>query len=243
MNIKLTKTEWSEILVRSELTNGTDLLIFQALYSFEKHKAYASQIGLLLGHKGKSPHAPLNLEVGRYAKRIAKFYNIQFTKRSTTKYKYWDLFFNGWYEGKFFVWQLKPELAEALKNCKLTGEQPLPEELFFENTLILSEGAKRIVVVNAYERNPRARSICISYWGNQCVICDFDFFKAYGDIGSDFIHVHHLVPVSEIGQSYQIDPVNDLRPVCPNCHAMLHMSHPPLGIEKLKEIIQANQDK
>ena len=79
MATELTKTQWSEILVHQELTNETDLSIFQALYSFEEHKAYASQVALLLGYKGRSPHAPLNSEVGRYAKRIAKFYDIQFT--------------------------------------------------------------------------------------------------------------------------------------------------------------------
>lgn len=50
-------------------------------------------MGLLLGYNGKSPHAPLNSEIGRFAKRIAKHYDIQFTERSSRKYKYLDLFF------------------------------------------------------------------------------------------------------------------------------------------------------
>ena len=131
------------------------------------HKAYASQLGLLLGYQGKSPHGPLNLEIGRFAKRIVKHYDIQFTERSSRKYKYWDLFFNGWEEGKLFVWQ-RPELARALEDCKLTGEQPYPEELPLENGVVLTECVKRTVVVNAYERNPKARNICISHWGSQC---------------------------------------------------------------------------
>ena len=47
-------------------------------------------MGLLLGYNGKSPHAPLNSEIGRFAKRIAKHYDIQFTERSSRKYKYLD---------------------------------------------------------------------------------------------------------------------------------------------------------
>lgn len=237
---ELSTAQWSEILSHQKLTNEMDLSIFQALYACEGHKAYASEIGLLLGYKGKSPHAPLNLEIGRLAKRISKHYDIQFTERSSRKYKYWDLFFNGWEEGKYFVWQLRPELAKALKNLKLTGEQPYPEELLADS-LPLNEGAKRTVVVNAYERNPKARSLCIAHWGSQCVACGFDFFNIYGTIGSGFIHVHHLVPVAEIGKSYQVNPVNDLRPVCPNCHAVLHTSNPPLSIEQLREIIHANK--
>jgi 5-methylcytosine-specific restriction protein A len=101
MASELSTVQWSEILSRQELTNENDLSIFQALYSFESHKAYASQIGLLLGYKGKSPHAPLNSEIGRLAKRIAKHYDIQFTERSSRKYKYWDLFFNAGKKGSF----------------------------------------------------------------------------------------------------------------------------------------------
>ena len=243
MATELTKTQWSEILVHQELTNETDLSIFQALYSFEEHKAYASQVALLLGYKGRSPHAPLNSEVGRYAKRIAKFYDIQFTERNARKYKYWDLFFKGWEEGKYFVWQLRPEIVEALENCGLTGEQPYAEELIVEKDLVLTEGARRTVIVNAYERNPKARSACIFHWGCQCAVCNFDFLKTYGDIGSGFIHVHHLVPVSEIGTSYQVDPIKDLRPVCPNCHAMLHTSNPPLNMEELRELISAKKSE
>ena len=239
--IGLSKNQWNEIILNQELTKEIDMSIFQALYSFNDHKAYASQIGLLLGFKGKSLHAPLNSEIGRYAKRISKIYKIQFTERSLGKYRYWDLFFNGWEEGNYFVWQLRSEIVSALENCKLTGEQPYAEELILEDGLSLIEGAKRTVTVNAYERNPKARELCIKYWGALCDVCGFDFQRTYGNIGSGFIHVHHLVPVSEISKSYQVNPINDLRPVCPNCHAMLHTSNPPLDVQQLKGLIQARQ--
>jgi 5-methylcytosine-specific restriction protein A len=239
--IGLSKNQWNEIILNQELTKEIDMSIFQALYSFNDHKAYASQIGLLLGFKGKSLHAPLNSEIGRYAKRISKICEIQFTERSLGKYRYWDLFFNGWEEGNYFVWQLRSEIVAALENCKLTGEQPYAEELILEDGFFLIEGAKRTVTVNAYERNSKARRLCINHWGALCDVCGFDFQKTYGNIGSCFIHVHHLVPVSEIGKSYQVNPVNDLRPVCPNCNAMLHTSNPPLGIEQLKGLIKARQ--
>ena len=67
--IGLTKDQWIEIILNHELTLEIDISIFQALYSFNAHKAYASQIGLLLGVKEKSLHAPINLEIGRYAMR------------------------------------------------------------------------------------------------------------------------------------------------------------------------------
>ena len=33
------------------------------------------------------------------------------------------------------------------------------------------------------------------------------------EVGEGFIHVHHIKPVSEIGETYQVDPIDDLIPV------------------------------
>ena len=84
------------------------------------------------------------------------------------------------------------------------------------------EGAKKTITVNQYERNQIARQKCIKINGCRCAVCGIDFESMYGDIGRGFIHVHHIVPISSIGESYKVDPVTDLVPVCPNCHAMLH---------------------
>lgn len=239
MATELTKKQWIEILKNPDITKEIDLAMFQATYSFDGHKAYASQIGILLGYKGKSPHAPLNSEVGLYAKRISKLYDIEFTKRNAQKYKFWDLFFNGWEEGKYFVWELKSTLIEALRESKLTGEQLYAEEIQDEAVETLSEGAKRTIIVNSYERNSRARHLCIQHWKPISSVCFFNFSSVYGEIGAGYIHVHHLVPVSQIGKAYKIDPIQDLRPVCPNCHAMLHSKNPPLTIAELQDIITA----
>lgn len=107
-----------------------------------------------------------------------------------------------------------------------------PNEL--PTTELLPEGAKQAVVVNRYERNAAARAICIDSWGLDCVVCGFNFERAFGSRGAGFIHVHHLKPLSVIGEEYQLDPVKDLRPVCPNCHSMLHASNPAASIEELK---------
>lgn len=94
----------------------------------------------------------------------------------------------------------------------------------------LLEGKTRKVSVNIYERNPIARQQCIDHYGCKCFICDFDFKSIYGELGEGFIHVHHLVEISTIGSQYSVDPIKDLRPVCPNCHAMLHKKKPAYSI-------------
>lgn len=104
------------------------------------------------------------------------------------------------------------------------------------------EGAVRVVSVNAYERSTAARQACIEHWGTRCCVCDFDFEQIYGGIGKDYIHVHHLVSLAEITEEYEVDPVNDLRPVCPNCHAMIHTQHPPLTMKRLRQIVRRNRE-
>ena len=110
------------------------------------------------------------------------------------------------------------------------------------SALALMEGALQRVVRSEYERNPFARRACIEHYGAICSVCQFSFEAVFGELGSGFIHVHHLVSLASIGSEYRIDPVTDLRPVCPNCHAMLHRQDPPFTIEELQKRISRRSD-
>ena len=59
----------------------------------------------------------------------------------------------------------------------------------------LYEGTKKVIVVNKYERNPLARRMCIDHHGYSCKVCDFNFYDTYGEVGKDFIEVHHIMPI------------------------------------------------
>lgn len=109
---------------------------------------------------------------------------------------------------------------------------PLAEEVE-PNCIPLTEGAVKTIAINAYERNAEARRICISHYGSICYLCKFNFEAIYGVAGKGYIHVHHLKRISEIRENYVIDPIRDLRPICPNCHAMIHSRIPPFTIEEM----------
>ncbi len=87
---------------------------------------------------------------------------------------------------------------------------------------LLSEGAKKEVFVNAYERNPIARRKCIEHYGARCQVCGFDFAETYGSAFAGLIEVHHIVPISSIKTEYVVDPIKDLIPLCSNCHTAIH---------------------
>jgi hypothetical protein len=99
------------------------------------------------------------------------------------------------------------------------------------------EGTKIKILVNKYERNTNARNECINHYGAICKVCKFNFKDKYGKIGEGFIHVHHIKPLSEIGEKYIIDPINDLKPVCPNCHSMIHKKNPPYTINEIQKML------
>lgn len=133
---------------------------------------------------------------------------------------------------------VEPRLLSFLEElfAELTPLQIFPEDVTDLKGVI--EGAKKQIMVNAYERDPTAKSRCIKRWGCICVACGFNFEAVYGELGEGFIHVHHLKPIHTIGEAYVLNPEDDLRPVCPNCHSMLHRKKDVLGINELQAILR-----
>jgi 5-methylcytosine-specific restriction protein A len=111
---------------------------------------------------------------------------------------------------------------------------PLPEELDGEK---FPEGARKRISINAYERDPRARASCIAHYGSRCSVCKKNLADIYGDFVAGLIHVHHIKPLSKTSGGYEVDPIQDLRPICPNCHAVVHANTPPLSIEQVRRMI------
>ena len=402
---QISKDIFVEILHDKKFVQPDDLLIFQTLYSLDKQEASATDLARIIGWTDKA--AVVGRVVG-LGMRIVKKYDIQQRERENGKKVFWDFFFTGYYKGTFFIYQLKPELKEALEECGLTqnikpisiqnsylfvwnpnkwsqwtdsnnepyieknieelnntgkvtlmwscrshksikpgdraflarvGSTPrgifasgkvvsepflsqhwsgedkdvprvliefdtllnpekepiltldlrrlfslknysvkensstrnwapqssgisirpeavdeLEEEWFeflrtqnirhnpfsetTDTTITFVEGSATQVTQTRYERNIYARKECLKHYGYSCSVCDFNFEKFYGSLGYKFIHVHHLTQVATIKQEYKLNPIQDLRPVCPNCHSMLHKQNPPLTIEELKEIIK-----
>lgn len=133
--------------------------------------------------------------------------------------------------------EAKPGAAEGedLPPTSLRIDPSITEEAVSERVFV--EGAVSRVEMNAYERDAEARAACIAHYGWRCFVCGFDFGAAYGPAAAGIIHVHHLVPLSRIGEAHEVDPVKDLRPVCPNCHAVIHIGGGTLEIDEVKRML------
>lgn len=181
---------------------------------------------------GYSRYNASNLHYGNLAKKIAEYLNIKITSEATEAIVTFKKVNNEWH------WTLLQEVVKAIEELDWFNNYPLtyiPEEI----TPII-EGHTKSITVNAYERNPIARKVCIKHYGYSCQVCGINLKVVYGPVAKDFIHVHHIRPISEIKESYQVDPVRDLVPICPNCHAVIHRKNPPYTIDEIKAILKQN---
>lgn len=128
-------------------------------------------------------------------------------------------------------------VAEALEVLWQSRSASAPSTPSASISTTLPEGSKRKVIVNAYERNPLARAACIAHHGHRCQVCSVDLGERFGEVADGFIHVHHIVPLASIGRRYEVDPIRDLVPVCPTCHAVIHLQIPPLSIAEAKALL------
>ena len=208
--------------------------------------ALARQVSArFLAHSISEEISTVNLRYGALAKLICEFLDIEPRYRPNGTPAWWTGIAHGWDEPGGFIWQMRDEVARALEELgwveidadsiqskPLDGEEPVKLRHY-------REGKAKQIYVNTYERDRGARKKCIEHYSCKCQVCGFEFSDFYGDMGEGFIHVHHRTPLASIGETYKVDPVKDLIPVCPNCHAMLHKGSSPPTVEELKQRINA----
>jgi len=144
---------------------------------------------------------------------------------------------------KDLQWIMKPAVAEAIELLRWAEEQPtIPEEA--DEIDPIYEGAVKRISVNARVRSNTARQKCKLHYGCKCAVCGIILSEIYGEIAQGHIHFHHLRQLSEINSEYQVNPIVDLRPVCPTCHFIIHLRKPQhYSIEEVQELIKSQQER
>lgn len=177
---------------------------------------------------------------GKLGRMLVEAIEFEPSRREGGGFRWWAVLSAG-YTGDdgLFHWVMHDEIAEAMEELGWVRDMLFHADEIAPSETGIVEGAVTVVSVNRYERDATARRLCLDHYGTACTACGLHFEERYGEIGTGYIHTHHIVPLSEIGCSYVVDPIADLRPVCPNCHAMLHRRKPPFSIEELKAILQA----
>lgn len=210
--------------------------LLQVLYYCPNSSATVKELAKALNY---SAWQPVNARMGAVGKILSNYVKLD-TEIMEGYYRFIGEHYKeiGWY-----MWH---ELRAALENLNLVtkggdamrGIERLPTEIPpYDEERFFVEGKVLKIYVNKYERSIEARLKCIAHFGSKCYACEFDFGKVYGDFYDGYIHVHHKRPISEIGKEYNVDPINDLVPLCPNCHSVVHLAKPILAVEELKNLI------
>lgn len=218
----------------------THLRVLEALLFAPNHAASAGQLRILLG---LGAVVQVNATMGHIGRKVHAAFGAHPEGLNPGEYEWWHVIATGEHtDGHGFVWQLRQEVVAGLQayGFKASGD-PLSNEVFPAEQLF--EGAVRYETVKAYERDTKARARCIEAHGAVCAVCGFDFGINYGAPAAGFIHVHHIRALASIGTQYEVNPIEDLRPVCPNCHAVIHMTNPPRTIEEVRDLLHSSSLK
>lgn len=106
------------------------------------------------------------------------------------------------------------------------------------------EGAPVRVPVTRYERNPRARAACIAHYGARCAACGLSYVEVYGPVGEGWIQVHHVTPLHMMQKGHNVDAIRDLRPICANCHSIIHRDpRRALTIEQVQALLRRRDQR
>ena len=105
------------------------------------------------------------------------------------------------------------------------------------------EGKRRQSRSETIERNATARRICLEHYGPTCVVCGMNFEEAFGEKFAGIIDVHHIAPISQYEGDHLVDPIEDMVPLCPNCHRMIHRKGDGVYLpDELKRVIAGQRD-
>lgn len=226
----LTASDYAKALKRIEPTEG-QMEMLRVHMAAPNHMLSVRQLALTLGFPNWQT---TNLLYGKFAGKLCNELGVspatnlsvlvEFFKEPDSEHKL----------------RLRPSVIAALRELGIAdhGSWSFQEESGTGELLI--EGASFTVQANEFKRNPKARQECIAHHGTSCTACGFNFGDTYGRSAEDYIHVHHLKPLASIGEEYVIDPIKDLRPVCANCHAVIHLRQLPYSIEEVR--VMLNRD-
>lgn len=118
----------------------------------------------------------------------------------------------------------------------ITGAEDLPTR----DERSYKEGGGKLVMHLVKERNKSLIQDAKDHWLAQhkqiiCAVCGFDFFRSYGERGQYFIEAHHNLPIAFITEETEMR-IEDLTPLCSNCHRMIHRRRPWLTVQQLKDV-------
>lgn len=232
-------TQYVEYFTKYPPSNTAHAFL-QKHYLAKDHAATMRELAMALGYKN---YNAANLHYGTYAGKVADYFIQKRVLSADFKDKKCNivLFVKKFVPEKELVLYMEDNLVKAIEKMRLVNLSArshikLPV-LDSDDPVSYEEGNGVLKKVWRYERNTQARRECLNHYGYACAACGINFGERFGEEFEGLITAHHLEPVS-FGGKRTTDPVSDMRPLCPNCHAMVHYqrgSNNPRSIDELKK--------
>jgi len=102
-----------------------------------------------------------------------------------------------------------------------------------------TEGAVTVATCGNRKRSATNRTACLRHFGAVCNACGLKPEDLYGAEGPSIMHVHHLTPLSAMESPRALSPIDELVPLCPNCHNFAHKRNPPFSPEEIRDQISS----
>jgi 5-methylcytosine-specific restriction protein A len=150
---------------------------------------------------------------------------------------------NGVGHGQKSVWYVDNPERQKLKDELLDYLEELINQANSNDEYkhhLHDESRTYITSTKQIKRSQAAKAECIRLKGCHCNICGFDFEKTYGELGKNYIEVHHITPIGQLStaEGYDgTDPQKDLIPLCSNCHSMIHRRKEPYQPNEVKAML------
>ncbi|CUH46484.1 HNH endonuclease [Ruegeria atlantica] len=98
-----------------------------------------------------------------------------------------------------------------------------------KDCVFVEEGQSQEVAKSIVIRSKKLREYAIKHYSKadgkiECSGCGFEGSTVYGEGGKGLIEIHHLKPISSSGETKEDlrKAVKKVKPLCPNCHRMVH---------------------
>lgn len=122
--------------------------------------------------------------------------------------------------------------------------------LIYDEDDTITEGKVSTKTAIVKERSQKLRRAAIEHYTVDgkivCSVCGFDFKKIYGELGDGYIQMHHENPIYQYSddgfETYISEAVKNMKPLCANCHCMVHRNKGRLiSITELKAIMDGSK--
>lgn len=115
---------------------------------------------------------------------------------------------------------------------------------FFITEEEINEGLSQETTTKTRTRSTKLRKYALKYYTQKnqikCTVCNFNFAKTYGQYGQQYIEFHHIKPIATYDKkglkTNLKQAINNLRPVCANCHRIIHRHH--LTLKELQKALK-----